>query len=184
MTLRCKTCGRTYDSRGMGEPRCPSCGDVGSDILEADVAIGADVPGTVRMPKRQDLADHAAALATTTEFACVNGHRFSWAPGQADYGDCPHGVRWNDQKQAHENVQVDLHCPACGAGLSVVGPVGRRACPRCGRPMICPQCATSVVDTPPERVACPVCGSTNLSVVAAPPVVFTGAVRKTITLGG
>lgn len=139
------------------------------------------------LPPRDDTEDHKRAVDSTVVFLCANGHRFGLRVGRKDYGDCSHGLIWDEGKQKHVPVQVELYCatPGCGARLSVVGEVGRKGCPRCGSQMICSKCAASVADGEgDDSVACPQCGTSSVSVESAPPVVFGGVIRKTITAGG
>jgi DNA-directed RNA polymerase subunit RPC12/RpoP len=188
VTWLCLKCGRPFETGGneLG-PKCPHCGsdhawpsqkpEVGGEIQS--VTTMPVPPPTPAVPYG-DRAEHLTAHATSISLQCVNGHTFGWRAVPTDYGPCPHGTEITVIKGQPivRSLQVELNC-SCGAHLSVVGEVGSRQCPRCGKPMICPKCAAGA-STDQEVIACPVCGGPPSAVTGAPAITFRGAVNKVV----
>lgn len=111
---------------------------------------------------------------------CTHGHVWHEEISAGAMPSCPHG-RDVDTGAAQ---QVDLVCPACGRGYSITGDVGRRTCAACGAPMVCPQCLAGRTEEEPRAVGCPICEEPPLAVMAAPAVIFAGAVTKRVASDG
>src|SRR6267143_5518579 len=175
----CLRCGRHFDTPGneLGS-KCPHCGfDQAWPSQQPEVGGDAGTMPTQLIPG--DRAEHLTSAAASVTLLCVNGHSFGWRATPADYGPCPHGTEILVVKGQPivRSVQVELQC-SCGAHLSVVGEVGSRSCPRCGKPMICPKCAAGSSGEQ-EIITCPICGAPPSGVSKAPAVTFRGSVVKT-----